>query len=84
MAVIPTGNPAALIGYYLGIASIIPFLGCLASVPAIICGIVGLIKSSKEPAAGGKGHAITAIVLGLIGPFIGWGIIMGFSMLLGG
>lgn len=43
MALIPTGNPMALVGYYLGVASLIPALGFLFSLPAIICGIVGII-----------------------------------------
>jgi len=75
MAVIPTGNPAALIGYYLGIVSLIPFLGCITCIPALVCGIIGLIKVSKEPAASGKMHSIVAIALGLFGPLVG-GFIM--------
>jgi len=82
MAVIPTGNPAALIGYYLGIASIIPCLGFVTALPAIICGIIGIIKANSNPAGGGMGHAITAVVLGFIGPPIGGFIVWIFSLLL--
>ncbi len=81
MAVVPTKNPAALFGYYLGIGSIIPFAGLLFCLPALICGIIGAIKASKNPAVGGMGHAIAAIVLGLIGPAIGLGAFWLLTML---
>ena len=70
MALVPTGNPAVLIGYYLGVASMIPCLGALTALPAIICGIIGAIKANSTPQAGGMGHAITAIVLGLFGQLV--------------
>ena len=65
MAVIPSQNPIALVAYYLGILSLVPFLGFVLGLPALICGIVG-----------GKGHAWTGIVLGVLGPFIGIGILI--------
>ena len=70
MPLIPTGNPMALVGYYLGVGSLIPLLGGVLSLPAIICGIVGVVKANSNPQAGGMGHAITAIVLGLFGQLI--------------
>lgn len=66
MSVIPSKNPAALIGYYLGIFSLIPCLGLILCIPAIICGFLGISKANAEPEAEGKGHAIAALVLGLI------------------
>ena len=87
MALIPTNNPASLIGYYLGIASIIPFLNCLTAIPAIVCGIIGIIKAKQNPAAGGMGHSIAAICLGLFGPLIFmviWSVMAGgFAMITG-
>ena len=70
MPLIPTGNPMALVGYYLGVGSLIPCLGAILSLPAIICGILGVVKANSTPQAGGMGHAITAIVLGLFGQLV--------------
>jgi hypothetical protein len=70
MALIPTGNPMALVGYYLGVGSLIPILGLALSPFAIICGIIGAVKANSNPQAAGMGHAITAIVLGLFGQLI--------------
>lgn len=78
MAIIPKDNPAALIGYYLGIGSLIPCLGFVLGLPAIICGVFGLLKVKSNPSISGKGHAITAIVLGIIGPLI-W-VVLGAMM----
>ena len=69
MALIPAKNPSALIGYYLGVGSLIPLLGFVLALPALICGIIGVVKSNSNPEVGGKGHAITAIVLSIVGPF---------------
>ncbi len=64
MGLIPTKNSMALIGYYLGIFSLVPCVGLTLSVPAIICGILGIIKANAEPEVQGMGHAIAALVLG--------------------
>lgn len=61
--VIPMSNPCALIGYYLGIFSLI--LGCLA-LPGAILGLIGLIAVLRNPQKRGMGHAITALVISLI------------------
>ena len=74
MPLIPGENPFALIGYYLGIFSLIPLVGFVLCVPAIICGVFGIVKARANPAIGGMGHAITAVVLGLIGPWVVPGI----------
>lgn len=63
-AIIPYKNPPALIGYYLAVFSLIPFLGLLLGVPAFICGIVGLRKRIKNPKVRGMAHALIAIILG--------------------
>ena len=76
MPMIPTGNPAALIGYYLGVASLIPLLGLVTGLPAIILGAVGISKANANSGAGGLGHAITAIVLGVIGLVISVGFLL--------
>ena len=61
---IPYKNKCALIGYYLGVFSIlIPVVGGIASV---VLGIMGLIAKKKNPAVRGTAHAIIAIVLGIV------------------
>jgi len=78
MPIIPKDNPMALIGYYVGMASLIPCLGCITGPIAIILGIIGAIKANSNPAIGGMGHAITAIVLGLVGGTI-WGVLISIA-----
>ena len=68
--VIPYRNPAALVGYYLGVFSLIPILGTLLAIPAIILGIVGLVKRHHEPRRRGMAHAWLAIILGVCGPLL--------------
>ena len=65
-ALIPYKNAPALIGYYLGIFSLIPCLGLLLAIPAFILGIIGLRKAKQNPEVKGKGHAITALVISSI------------------
>ncbi len=67
---IPYRNPAALVGYYFGVFSLIPILGTLLAVPAIILGIVGLVKRHHEPRRRGLAHAWLAIILGVCGPLL--------------
>ncbi len=61
---IPTKNAPALTAYYMGIFCIVPFLGLLLVLPAIILGIVGVSKADKVPTAKGKIHAWVGIILG--------------------
>jgi len=62
---IPYKNMPALIGYYLGVAALIPCVGPLFGIAAVILGILGLQKKKREPHVKGTAHAIVAIVLGL-------------------
>ena len=64
---VPTRNPAALAGYYLGVFSFIPGVGLLLGIAAIVCGILGLVAAAREPERKGQVHAWVAIVLGFIG-----------------
>ncbi len=70
-ALIPYKNPAALVGYYLGICSCIPFVGLILGPVAIGLGISGLRKVAKHPQRKGTVHAWIAIILGLMGTAIG-------------
>jgi len=63
---IPYKNPAALIGYYLGIFGLFPLLGFPLAVAAVILGVVGLRRRATGRAWGGMVHAWVAIVLGSI------------------
>ncbi len=73
-AVIPYRNPAALIGYYAAVASLIPFIGLAAGPTAVGLGVAGLRKVRKEPGVRGTAHAIVAIVLGGLTSLLNWGL----------
>ena len=63
---IPYKNPKALIAYYLGVFGLIPILGLVLAIAAVILGIMGLKYAKRHPTAKGTGHAIVGIVLGVI------------------
>jgi hypothetical protein len=62
--VIPYKNPHALIAYYCGIFSLIPFIGVIVAIPGFILGIIGLRKRRENPMLKGAVHAWIGIVLG--------------------
>ena len=70
--IIPYKNPAALIAYYLGIFSLLPCVGLLLAIPALILGFLGLAARRKNPAIKGSVHAWIGIVLGAIFTLV-WG-----------
>ena len=59
---IPYKNPYALVGYYLSIFSMIPFVGIPLGVAGIICGIVGVRRRNRNPMVRGTAHAWFAIL----------------------
>jgi hypothetical protein len=61
---IPYKNAQALWAYYLGIFSLIPFLGIPLAVAAIVLGIRGLLLANKHPESKGRVHAWVGIILG--------------------
>ncbi len=61
---IPYKNVPALVAYYLGIFSLIPCLGLILGLPALILGIIGLKRAARQPEARGKVHAWVGIILG--------------------
>jgi len=63
---IPYRNVPALVGYYLGVFSAVPFLGLPLMPAAIVLGIVGLVKVRRQPETRGTGHAVAAIVCGVL------------------
>jgi hypothetical protein len=66
-------NGPAIASLILGIIGCVPFITGLC---AVLLGIVGIRKSSREPLIGGKGLAIAGLILGLLS-ITGWGIISG-------
>ncbi len=73
--VIPYKNPPALIAYYLGLFSLLPFIGLLLAIPAFILGILGLKKRAKDPAVKGSVHAWIGIVMGGLMTLVWGGLI---------
>jgi uncharacterized membrane protein YvbJ len=57
-------NTNALIAYYTGIFSFIPFVGIFIGIAAFIFGILGIKFANKNPQAKGKIHAWVGIILG--------------------
>ncbi|MBS1674917.1 MAG: DUF4190 domain-containing protein [Actinobacteria bacterium] len=68
---------AALICGIVGLV-VVPFL---PSIAAVITGHMGLSQTKHDPALGGRGFAITGLVLGYIG--VGFWLLIGGLMLLG-
>jgi hypothetical protein len=68
--IIPYKNKCALIGYYLGLFSILPVLGLPMGIAALVLGVKGLRYRAENPQAHGKGHSIVAIIGGSIGLLI--------------
>lgn len=63
---IPTGNPKALIAYYLGIFGLIPGLCLFLGPAALVLGIGGLRAYRLNTPIEGKAHAWVGIILGSI------------------
>lgn len=64
----PKASGIAITSLVLGIASFLVPL--LLSIPAIICGAIGMSKA-KDPRVGGRGMAIAGLVLGICSIFFG-------------
>jgi hypothetical protein len=55
--IIPYKNPKALIAYYLGLFSILPLIGLVMGVVAVVLGILGLRERKAHPEIKGGIHA---------------------------
>jgi len=73
---IPYRNPQALIAYYCGVFALIPCAGLLLGPVALVLGFMGMSYSNRHPTAGGKGHAIAGVVLGLLTSVGNWGVLL--------
>ena len=74
--IIPARNPMALIGYYLGVFSLIPCVGNLLGPAALVLGILALRARRRDRNLPGAAHALVAIVLGSITTLLYWGIVL--------
>ena len=81
--VIPYKNPKALIAYYLGIVSGLPFIGFPFGIAAFVLGIMGLKARKRNPVIKGSAHAWIGIGCGGLFTLL-WGllIIVGIGSLL--
>ena len=61
---VPSHNPKALISYYLGIFSILPIIGLVMGIIAVVLGIQGLKQAKLNPNIRGKTHAWVGIITG--------------------
>ena len=66
---------ARILAYYLGVFSLIPCLGLVLGLPAVLLGILGISAANRNPEIQGKGHAITGLVLGLLTSILWLGLI---------
>ena len=74
-AVLKKNEPLSIWALVLGIISLV---GCsvggfLVSIPAVICGHIGLSRIKRQPSLGGRGMAIAGLITGYLGivfPFI--------------
>lgn len=64
-AMIPYKNGKALAAYYLGVFGLIPILGIVLSILAIIFGILGLKQHKLHPENKGRTHALIGLWLGI-------------------
>ena len=64
---IPTGNPKALLAYYLGLFSIFPVFGLAMGVIAVSLGRKGLAAIKETPGLSGSTHAKVGIGCGAFG-----------------
>lgn len=62
--VIPYKNVPALVGYYLGVFSLVPCFALLLGPAAVICGILGIRRYKAHPQVRGLAHDWVGIVLG--------------------
>lgn len=80
--VIPTRNQPALLGYYYAIFGLLPIVGLLLAPVAICYGLIGLDRGNRLPRNIGYGHALFAVVAGIVGAIISYSCVVALGMLL--
>lgn len=78
--VIPYKNMPALIAYYLAVFSLIPCLGILLGIPAVILGFIGLQRHKANPLVRGTAHAWIGIILGGCMSLLWLGLVITFAL----
>jgi hypothetical protein len=68
-------NWLALIGYYMSVVALIPYIAIPFGIVAIMLGLGGMIYGVQNPKAKSTGHCITAMVLSALG-LIGTGVMI--------
>lgn len=63
---LPQGNPPARVGYACAWLGLIPGLGVLFGLPAMLCGVAGRFHARRDPDKRGNGHAMVSIVAGFV------------------
>jgi hypothetical protein len=76
-SLMPVGRPASAIASgYLALFAILPLLGLLPGVLAVIFGIIALKKINRDPSLCGKGRAWFGIIVGSLAPIIWIGLLV--------
>ena len=73
--IIPYKNPPALTAYYCAVFSLVPILGFVLAIPAIVLGVIGLRKRKANPIIKGAVHAWIGIILGGL-TTLAWGALI--------
>ncbi len=77
---IPYKNPKALLAYYLGIFSLLPLVGLVLGIAAIVLGIQGLKEAKRHPEVRGQVHACIGIVMGSVCTLL-WALVLGMGVI---
>jgi hypothetical protein len=80
--VLPMRNQPALAGYYCAIFSLIPIAGLFLGPAAIGYGVVGLDRGNRLPHHIGYGHALFALIGGILGSIISYGLAVALAVVL--
>jgi len=70
-SLMPVGRPiSAIAAGYLALLAVLPILGLIPGIAAVICGIVALKKIDRDPSLCGKGRAWFGIIFGGVVPLL--------------
>jgi hypothetical protein len=72
--IIPIDNPAALGSYYLAVFSVLPIVGLVTGVLAVIFGVRGIERSNAKDGSGGTVHSLFGLVVGGGAAGVQWAI----------
>jgi len=60
-------SPLAIASVVCGVLTILPLVGWITCIGALVCGHIALVQLKKTPGMGGRGLAIAGLVLGYLG-----------------